>query len=881
MSNVLIDNLKYLRQSGGLSATDAARAAGVEPETYKSWESGTAVPTAEGLGKLSSFYGLPGPKELLTETYSNKKNLPTPQDSVLAGNLTHMRHNFGLTPAVVAENAGVDENVYSGWEGGTALPSSANLKKLSAFYGIDDPKSLLFENYAERYTAPEDNNRAAAPKNKKARIKVDVHAQNPLWDEIAKDPRLLNEIIDVDIPDDEINNRSSRQSVEEFDMTQFDIPDYTNEKEDPPPAKPQPEKYADAPVAAPAAPATPAPAYNLQQDAQAAGQPYAPYPVNTAYAGNNVYYTQSMPPVYSYVPVQNNMAAAPQPVFAQQQPVQQPMQQPVPTAESTASAGPVEATGPEPAEQPAESAKFVESPAGEAAIAAEPAAKTKPKKEPKPPKEPKAPKPPKEPKAPKPPKEPKAPKAAKAAKEPKTPKEKNKKSPKMMLFDVYRASENSIVGSSLFCVMLFASLCLPFVTDGTATPMAFMLYGTDVISSIIVYALAAVLIAFVVYNIFTYRKLKRERNLISKAYAHKTIGAYMAFGLIIEILSGVIIILNFYNLAIGMMVFIVSVVFEAAMCISTIILMRPAYVGEKVKQTQQYKTYAVKNKTANVMLLIFSIIYLIVGLVFIVLSVFAVLGAVFSFDVTALTGLAGIIGTVAVVFGAFASYIAGLLPLILLVCLALAAFLYLQISNFCLFHKMHRIKKGEQMPAEDFGGIRRFNAANLTVGIVAFLAFMTVMLFVIFTSGNTLLAGYINWLYIGIGVLGVLLLFKLFIYVWFRNSFKPDKEQIKTDCFYNQVTLDENSRITGFVPAKKSDEDAEAAPAQDAAVGTYNLDEPVKLSKKPKDYVPGSTMPYMESTTFSGDNADGKQNAMKVLYGSNNPPDDDGGNETE
>lgn len=66
--------------------------------------------------------------------------------------LVALRKESGLTQLAVAEKLDVSRQAISRWESGTALPSTDNLKSLSALYGV--PVDYLINDDATRYIQP-------------------------------------------------------------------------------------------------------------------------------------------------------------------------------------------------------------------------------------------------------------------------------------------------------------------------------------------------------------------------------------------------------------------------------------------------------------------------------------------------------------------------------------------------------------------------------------------------------------------------------------------------------------------------------------------------------------------------------------------------------
>ncbi|MCD7824584.1 MAG: helix-turn-helix domain-containing protein [Clostridiaceae bacterium] len=125
----LSPNLKYLRESRGLSQEDIAKNVNVSQKAVSAWEHGKRVPKIETIVEIAQYFEVSLDELVLTEL---KPPIPT-----YAKNLRYLREKAGFKQEDIAKMLGYKgKQGYSMVETGKTEISVGNLEKISDFFEV-------------------------------------------------------------------------------------------------------------------------------------------------------------------------------------------------------------------------------------------------------------------------------------------------------------------------------------------------------------------------------------------------------------------------------------------------------------------------------------------------------------------------------------------------------------------------------------------------------------------------------------------------------------------------------------------------------------------------------------------------------------------------
>lgn len=122
-------HLEASRRRSGLRRLDLANQLGVSEETIRLWERGAVQPSADRLARLIAVLSLEMPA--WSAPARSASDLPP-----LARRLRDERDARGVTQAAIAEQIGVPQATYAGWETGRVAPSPPFHSAIAALLGL-------------------------------------------------------------------------------------------------------------------------------------------------------------------------------------------------------------------------------------------------------------------------------------------------------------------------------------------------------------------------------------------------------------------------------------------------------------------------------------------------------------------------------------------------------------------------------------------------------------------------------------------------------------------------------------------------------------------------------------------------------------------------
>lgn len=121
-------NLKFLRESKGLTQEKMALDFGVKQSTVANWENGSRCPGLYHLCLMKQFFDV----DLYELIYGQLK----PPVPAYAKNLSYLRKKHGMTQNDIANLLGVSKATSCKYENGNVEPTIAQITTLADFFGV-------------------------------------------------------------------------------------------------------------------------------------------------------------------------------------------------------------------------------------------------------------------------------------------------------------------------------------------------------------------------------------------------------------------------------------------------------------------------------------------------------------------------------------------------------------------------------------------------------------------------------------------------------------------------------------------------------------------------------------------------------------------------
>ena len=121
-------NLKFLRESKGMTQDQLATEFEVSQSTIAAWERGRREPGLYHLCRMKQFFDI--------DLYELIYGQITPPVPMYVFNLAYLRKKHGMTQEDIADLLGVSKSTSCKYENGNVEPTVAQLIKLADFFGV-------------------------------------------------------------------------------------------------------------------------------------------------------------------------------------------------------------------------------------------------------------------------------------------------------------------------------------------------------------------------------------------------------------------------------------------------------------------------------------------------------------------------------------------------------------------------------------------------------------------------------------------------------------------------------------------------------------------------------------------------------------------------